>query len=204
MNSRFEWGRNEFNSLREEFNKIADVVKDYANLNGYSFDKQTAINAYGVIANATLLREESKWNTTSQLLPVILNDMGMLDVINDFLHLNRTVDDYVNNTYRLSYDLDNLYDEITKQALYIFFYVLVLYSKIKHETYTPFGKICDILCALNYGLRGQDTAKTLTSNYIYQIFAIVRYFPLDRYTIRNYFNWIQSGFICDYDIYNGK
>ena len=204
MNSRLEYGVNQLNLLKNEYTNIVNDVSNYAKSNGYIFDKEIAFVAYQILLGATILREESKWDTTTQLLNFALEELNMLGIINEYLKCHRTINDYVNNTAKLSYDLDKLYSEITKQALYTFFYILTIYSKIKHSGRNPFGRIDEILCALNYAVRNKDDAKTFTKNYISTISDIVNIFPLDRYSISNYFNWIQSGFICDYDIYNGK
>ena len=204
MGSRLDWGVDQLVSLNNEYIKIVDVVYDYASRNGYMLDKNIAQTSFRILLGATLLREESKWSNSSGLLAVAMKNFNMLDIINSTLNLNRTFDSYVNNNARLSSDLDNLYDELTKSAMYMFFYVLVIYSKIKNQTDTPFGQIDEILCALNYGARGEDNAKTYTKNYIFDVYSTVKYFPLNQYTINNYLNWLRSGFICDLTFHNGK
>ncbi len=203
MNSRLQWGIQQINNLRDKYKKIVDIVENYAKQNNYPFDSNIALNAYGITIGATLLREESKWSTTTDFLPVILTDLGMLDLINRTLHTNRNESDYINNCSNLTFDLDNLYDIITKKAMYTLYYVLAIYSKIENTNNTPFGEFDEIMAAINYGLRGQDTAKTESNNYTYSIYSAITYFPKN-YTINNYYNWIISGFICDTTIHSGK
>ena len=203
MNSRLQWGLQEINKLKDKYHEIVDVVDEYAKQNNYSFEKNTALGAFSIVLNSTLLREESAWSNTSELLSICLNILGALDIINDILHINRTTDAYVNNNFKLSSDLDKLYDTVTKTAMYTFYYVLAIYSKIKNENYTPFGNIDEIMCAINYGYRNQDTAKTISNNYIYDVYSAIKYFPKN-YTFNNYYNWIRTGFICDTIIHSGK
>ena len=203
MNSRLQWALNEINNLKNEYVNIVETVENYAKQNNYSFDKDTAYTAYGITLGATLLREESKWNNTTLILSVALDDLGMIGVINKSLNINRTSNDYINNNYKLSSDLDMLYEKITKSAMYTFYYVLALYSKITNKKHTPFGNIDEIMCAINDGTRNQDKAKTLSNNYIYDAYAATEFFT-PSYTFNNYYNWIRTGFICDTVIHSGK
>lgn len=203
MNSRLQWALSEINNLKSEYDNIVATVDNYAKQNNYSFDLDTAYTAYGITLGATLLREESKWNSTTAMLSLTLVDLGMKGVINKALNINRTINDYANNTNKLSSDLDMLYNAITKSAMYTFYYVLALYSKITNKKHTSFGIIDEIMCAINDGTRNQDTAKTMSNNYIYNAYAATEYFT-PTYTFNNYYNWIRTGFICDTVIHSGK
>ena len=202
--SRFNWANNEIDRLDNEYKKMISVIKNYARSNGYSFDEENSQLAYNLLMRATFLREESKWNESSNLLSSVLSNADMLSVINKALGLNRSVNDYINNGYKLSSDLDALFDKLTKQSMYIFFYTLVLYRKIEHNNSNPFGEIDEILCALNYAYRGKDEAKTFCNNYIYDASSVASLISIDRYTFNNYYNWINSGFICDFEFHSGK